>query len=78
MIEHPPHATLPTLWCCARSYPSLFQNPPGGKRTEEQQAAMQRALLVMGDLYASAIGTTVLQCKVSLHVLACLSPWLSL
>ena len=31
-------------------------------RTKEQQAAFERALKVMGDLYASAVGTTVLRC----------------
>ena len=40
-------------------YASLYQ----GQRNEVQQAAFSRALQVMGDLYASAIGTTVLQIK---------------
>jgi hypothetical protein len=40
-------------------YVSLYQ----GQRNKEQQAAFSRALAVMGDLYASAIGTTVLQIK---------------
>eukprot|EP00312_Isochrysidales_sp_CCMP1244_P014706 CAMPEP_0202741946 /NCGR_PEP_ID=MMETSP1388-20130828/4654_1 /ASSEMBLY_ACC=CAM_ASM_000864 /TAXON_ID=37098 /ORGANISM="Isochrysis sp, Strain CCMP1244" /LENGTH=1959 /DNA_ID=CAMNT_0049408819 /DNA_START=358 /DNA_END=6236 /DNA_ORIENTATION=+ len=44
-------------------YSSLFQNPPGGRRTPEERAAFDRAIKVMGDLYASAIGTTVLQIK---------------
>ena len=38
---------------------SLYQRP----RSTEQQAAFGRAIAVMGDLYASAIGTTVLQLK---------------
>ena len=42
-------------------YASLFQNPPGGQRTEEEQGAFRRSLDVMTDLYASAVGTTVLQ-----------------
>ena len=42
-------------------YSSLFQNPPDGKRSDAENAAFQRALKVMGDLYASAVGTTVLQ-----------------
>ena len=32
-------------------------------RTDEQQACFGRAIDVMGDLYASAIGTTILQIK---------------
>ena len=38
---------------------TLYQPP----RTEEQDAKFNRALGVMGDLYASAVGTTVLQLK---------------
>ena len=38
---------------------TLYQPP----RTEEQDAKFKRALGVMGDLYASAVGTTVLQLK---------------
>ena len=38
---------------------TLYQPP----RTEEQEAKFNRALAVMGDLYASAVGTTVLQLK---------------
>ena len=38
---------------------TLYQPP----RTEEQDAKFNRALDVMGDLYASAVGTTVLQLK---------------
>ena len=37
----------------------MYQKP----RTNEQNAAFGRALEVMGDLYASAVGTTVLQHK---------------
>ena len=42
-------------------YSSLFQHPPNGRRTPQQNAAFGKALDVMGDLYASSIGTTVLQ-----------------
>ena len=48
---------------CARSYASLYQKPPGGERTPEEDAAFKRALQVMADVYASAVGTTVLQVK---------------
>ena len=41
----------------------LMQNPPGGKRTEHEKALFDLALEAMGDVYASAIGTTVLQLK---------------
>ena len=44
-------------------FASLHQHPPGGERTTTEQAAFDRALERMGDLYASAIGTTVLQLK---------------
>ena len=47
----------------ARSYASLYQHPPGGKRTSEEDQAFKRALKVMADVYASAVGTTVLQIK---------------
>ena len=40
-------------------YASLYQ----GDRTPEQNALFFQALSVMGDLYASAVGTTVLQLK---------------
>ena len=40
-------------------FASLYQRP----RTEAQQEAFHCALKVMGDAYASAIGTTVLQLK---------------
>ena len=49
--------------CVARSYASLYQHPPGGKRTSEEDQAFRRALKVMADVYASAVGTTVLQIK---------------
>ena len=45
------------------SFPSLHQHPPGGRRTESQQAGFDRALEVMGDLYASVVGTMVLVSK---------------
>ena len=45
------------------SYASLYQHPPGGKRTLEEDEAFGRALRVMADVYASAVGTTVLQVK---------------
>ena len=48
---------------CARNYASLYQKPPGGERTPEEDAAFKRALQVMADVYASAVGTTVLQVK---------------
>ena len=41
----------------------LAQHPPGGKRTAAQDAAFKDALNVMADVYASAVGTTVLQLK---------------
>ena len=45
-------------------FASLYQHPPGGgMRTADQQASFSRAIGVMGDLYASAVGTTVLQIK---------------
>ena len=44
-------------------YASLYQNPHGGRRTDAENDAFQRALKVMADVYASAIGTTVLQLK---------------
>ena len=39
------------------------QKPPGGDRLLEEDAAFGRSLQVMADLYASAVGTTVLQLK---------------
>ena len=44
-------------------YASLFQKPPGGERTNEEQEAFDRSLDVMADVYASAVGTTALQLK---------------
>ena len=46
-------------YSCLRSFASLFQ----GNRSKAENAAFGRALSVMGDLYASAVGTTVLQLK---------------
>ena len=40
-----------------------YQHPPGGTRNEEQECAFRKGLDVMGDLYASAVGTAVLQVK---------------
>ena len=45
------------------SYASLYQHPPGGMRTPEENEAFAKALGVMADVYASAVGTTVLQLK---------------
>ena len=50
---------LPVPCVCLISYPSLPQWP----RSEAEQARFAAALKVMGDLYASAIGTTALQLK---------------
>ena len=44
-------------------FPSLYQNSNQSPRTEEQERAFKRGLGVMGHIYASAIGTTVLQLK---------------
>jgi Ran GTPase-activating protein (RanGAP) involved in mRNA processing and transport len=44
-------------------FPSLYQNSDQSPRTEEQERAFKRGLGVMGHIYASAIGTTVLQLK---------------
>jgi hypothetical protein len=41
------------------SFASLFQ----GDRSKAEAAAFARAISVMGDMYASAVGTTVLQLK---------------
>jgi hypothetical protein len=49
----------PHLEACFWDYSSMFQKP----RDEAQQASFERAIKVMGDLYASAVGTTVLQHK---------------
>ena len=54
----------PYLEACFFDFASLYQHPPdGGMRTDDEQASFLRAIEVMGDLYASAIGTTVLQIK---------------
>ena len=54
----------PDLEACFFDFASLYQHPPnGGMRTDDEQASFFRAIEVMGDLYASAIGTTVLQIK---------------
>eukprot|EP00900_Chrysochromulina_parva_P027515 jgi/Chrpa1/9398/Chrysochromulina_OHIO_Genome00015588-RA len=44
-------------------FPSLYQNSVQSQRTEKQERAFKRGLGVMGHIYASAIGTTVLQLK---------------
>ena len=49
----------PHLEACFWDFSSMYQKP----RDAAQQAAFERAIKVMGDLYASAIGTTVLQHK---------------
>ena len=54
---HPNIKALFIDQCC------LYQHPVGGMRTEMEEESFQRALEVMPDLYASAIGTTVLQLK---------------
>ena len=54
----------PDIEACFIDYASLYQHPPnGGMRTGYEQASFSRAIEVMGDLYASAIGTTVLQIR---------------
>ena len=54
----------PNLEASFFDFASLCQHPPdGGMRTDDEQASFSRAIEVMGDLYASAIGTTVLQIK---------------
>lgn len=45
-------------------YPSLYQkSATEGDRTIKENASFKRAIAVMGDLYASVAGTTVLQSK---------------
>jgi Ran GTPase-activating protein (RanGAP) involved in mRNA processing and transport len=44
-------------------YASLFQNLPHRDRTSDERAAFGRAIKVMADVYASAVGTTVLQSR---------------
>ena len=56
-------AKLPNVVALFWDYASLYQHPPGGLRTKDEDASFGRAIEVMGDLYASAIGTTVLQLK---------------
>ena len=51
-------APLPFLICVP--FP---QHPPGGARTSKEEGAFKRALGVMADVYASAVGTTVLQLR---------------
>ena len=53
--------TFALVWRC--SYASLYQHPPEGRRTPEEESSFKRALDVMADTYASAVGTTVLQLK---------------
>ena len=48
---------------CCLTFVIRCQKPPGGKRTTDEQEAFDRALKVMADVYASAVGTTVLQLK---------------
>ena len=43
------------------SFASLFQPPRNGERTAAEYTAFKRALGVMADVYASAVGTTVLR-----------------
>jgi len=52
-------AELPYIVGLFWDYPSLFQHP----RDATQVAIFKRAIKIMADLYASAIGTTVLQLK---------------
>jgi Ran GTPase-activating protein (RanGAP) involved in mRNA processing and transport len=44
-------------------YASLFQNLPDRERTPDESDAFKRAIKVMADVYASAVGTTVLQSR---------------
>ena len=69
-----PHSVLRLeLLDPARSFASLYQHPPGGRRTRDEENAFKRAITVMGDLYASAIGTTVRFTRyvASIPLLAC-------
>lgn len=43
--------------CLLHSYPCLYQKP----RSEEEETIFQQSIELMGDLYFSAVGTTVLQ-----------------
>ena len=47
-----------SLTCTCRA-----QHPPNGKRSDEEGALFGLALKAMGGVYASAVGTTVLQIK---------------
>ena len=49
--------------CLRPVHVAPVQHPPGGRRTPDQNAAFDRALKVMAGVYASAVGTTVLQLK---------------
>jgi hypothetical protein len=44
-------------------FASLFQNLPDRDRTPDESAAFKRAIMVMADVYASDVGTTVLQSR---------------
>ncbi|KOO27955.1 hypothetical protein Ctob_003240, partial [Chrysochromulina tobinii] len=44
-------------------YASLFQTLPDRERTPDESDAFKRAIKVMADVYASAVGTTVLQSR---------------
>ena len=53
-----------SLFLCGGSFGSLYQHLlPERERTPEEDASFKPALGVMGDLYASLLGTTVLQLK---------------
>ena len=56
-------AKLPNIAALFWDYASLYQHPPGGLRTKDEDASFEEGIKIMGDLYASAIGTTVLQLK---------------
>ena len=63
--RHCPHLLTET-WServIAHSSMCAAQHPPRGRRNESEEQAFKRALRVMGDVYASAVGTTVLQLK---------------
>ena len=47
----------------SRGVSCAMQHPPNGQRTSAQDDAFKRALELMGDVYASAVGTTVLQAR---------------
>ena len=56
-------AQYPYLEALFWDYASLYQSNATTTRNEAQYAAFKRGLKVMGHLYASAVGTTVLQHK---------------